>query len=163
FAYGAAGWKPVVGDWDGSGTDTVGVFDPIGQFGKAPATWYLRNSNSAGAPDIAPFAYGAGGWAPQAGIWTGPPLPPPPLGGGVLGGPAVNLLTRDAVNALEGQALARLQQDGVSAAVVSRLAAVDVEIGGLVGGVLATADLQSGRVVLDPSAVGHGWSRASQH
>src|SRR5262249_58996919 len=44
-----------------------------------------------------------------------------------------------------------------SAAVVSRLAAVDVEIGGLVGGVLATADPQSGRVVLDPSAVGHGW------
>jgi hypothetical protein len=75
----------------------------------------------------------------------------------VLGGPAVNLLTPDAATALEAQALARLQQDGVSAAVVSRLAAVDVGIGGLVRGVVAAADPQSGRVLLDPSAAGHGW------
>jgi hypothetical protein len=34
-------------------------------------TWYLRDSNSAGAPDIAPFQYGAPGWRPVAGDWTG--------------------------------------------------------------------------------------------
>jgi parallel beta-helix repeat protein len=157
FSFGAANWKPVVGDWDGNGTDTVGVFDPFGQFGKPPATWYLRNSNSAGAADIAPFAYGAGGWAPLAGVWTDPPLPLHALGGGVLGGPAVNMLSTDAASALEAQALARLQQDGVSAAVVSRLAAVDVEVGGLVRGEVATADPQGGRVLLDASAAGHGW------
>ena len=39
---------PVVGDWDGNGTCTVGVFDPTN------ATWYLRNSNSAGAPTSPP-------------------------------------------------------------------------------------------------------------
>jgi parallel beta-helix repeat protein len=150
FAYGAANWKPVVGDWDGNGTDTVGVFNP------ANANWYLRNSNSAGAPDIAPFAYGAGGWAPHAGVWTDPPLPLHALGGGVPGAPAVNLLTQGAADALEAQALARLQQDGVSAA-VGRLAAVGVEVGGLVGGVVAAADPQSGRVLLDASAAGHGW------
>src|SRR5207248_2330980 len=38
----------------------VGVFDP------GWATWYLKNSNTVGAPDIAPFAYGARGWAPLA-------------------------------------------------------------------------------------------------
>jgi hypothetical protein len=157
FPYGAAGWVPVVGDWNGDGVTTVGAFDPVGGFGKAPATWYLRNSNSPGNPDIAPFAYGAGGWAPQTGVWTDPPLPLHALGGGVLGGPAVNLLTPDAASALEAQALARLQQDGVSAAVVARLAAVDVEIGELVRGMLAPADPQSGRVLLDPSAAGHGW------
>jgi hypothetical protein len=157
FSFGAAGWKPVVGDWDGNGTVTVGAFDPSGQFGQPPATWYLRNSNTAGAPSIAPFAYGAGGWAPQAGVWTDPPLPLHALGGGVLGGPAVNLLSTDAASALEAQALARLQQDGVSAAVVSRLAAVEVEIGGLVRGVVAAADPQGGRVLLDASAAGHGW------
>src|SRR5262249_24098329 len=37
FAYGAPGWVPVVGDWDGDGVATIGVFDP------ATATWYLRN------------------------------------------------------------------------------------------------------------------------
>jgi hypothetical protein len=54
----------VVGDWDGNGTSTIGVVDPTG-------TWYLRNSNSAGLPDVTPFAYGAPGWKPLAGDWTG--------------------------------------------------------------------------------------------
>jgi hypothetical protein len=44
---------------------TVGVYDP------ATATWYLRNSNSAGAPDIPPFAYGFTGTVPVAGDWDG--------------------------------------------------------------------------------------------
>ena len=65
FAYGASGWQPVVGDWDGDGTTTIGVFDPT------TATWYLKNSNSPGAPDIAPFAYGAPGWIPVVGDWDG--------------------------------------------------------------------------------------------
>jgi hypothetical protein len=33
-----------VGDWEGSGTTTLGVFDPT------TATFYLRNENSPGAP-----------------------------------------------------------------------------------------------------------------
>src|SRR5207248_261503 len=59
FSYGAPGWVPVVGDWDGNGTQTIGAFDP------STATWYLRNSNSPGAPDIV-FQYGAPGWVPVA-------------------------------------------------------------------------------------------------
>jgi V8-like Glu-specific endopeptidase len=64
FAYGGAGWTPVVGDWNGDGITTVGVVDPNG-------TWYLNNANGAGAPSIAPFAYGAGGWVPLVGDWDG--------------------------------------------------------------------------------------------
>jgi hypothetical protein len=65
FAYGAPGWIPLVGDWDGNGTVTVGVFDP------GTATFYLRNSNGPGAPDIAPFRYGGPGWVPVVGDWDG--------------------------------------------------------------------------------------------
>lgn len=65
FQFGAPSWIPVVGDWDGNGTTTIGVVDP------ATMTWYLRNSNSPGAPDITPFRYGAVGWKPIAGDWNG--------------------------------------------------------------------------------------------
>jgi hypothetical protein len=71
FAYGAPGWVPVAGDWDGDGIDTLGVFDPIGQYGQPPATWYLRNDNSPGAPNVAPFAYGGAHWTPVVGDWDG--------------------------------------------------------------------------------------------
>ncbi len=65
FAYGAPGWTPVIGDWDGNGTVTVGVVDT------STMTWYLRNSNTPGAPDYAPFQYGAPGWVPVVGDWGG--------------------------------------------------------------------------------------------
>jgi hypothetical protein len=65
FQYGAPGWLPVAGDWTGSGHAGIGTVDP------ASMTWYLRNSPSAGTPDISPFAYGAAGWTPVVGDWTG--------------------------------------------------------------------------------------------
>jgi hypothetical protein len=34
-------------------------------------TWYLRNENSAGAPDAGQFQYGVAGWKPVAGDWDG--------------------------------------------------------------------------------------------
>ena len=61
----AAGWKPVVGDWNGDGRTGIGVGDPSG-------VWYLRNVPSAGLPDVTPFAYGLGGWTPLAGAWAYP-------------------------------------------------------------------------------------------
>jgi hypothetical protein len=57
----------VVGDWDGNGTTTVGV----ARAGAADLIWYLRNRNSPGAPDLAPFAYGARGDIPVPGEWDG--------------------------------------------------------------------------------------------
>jgi parallel beta-helix repeat protein len=44
---------------------TVGVLDP------GTATWYLKNTNQAGAPDILPFQYGAPTWTPLTGDWDG--------------------------------------------------------------------------------------------
>jgi subtilase family serine protease len=46
-------------------SQTAGVFDP------ATATWYLRNSNSAGGPDAGSFSYGVPGWLPVVGDWSG--------------------------------------------------------------------------------------------
>jgi hypothetical protein len=66
FAYGAPGWLPVQGHWNGALNTGIGVVDP------STATWYLRTQTSAGAPDVAaPFAYGAPGWIPVTGDWTG--------------------------------------------------------------------------------------------
>ena len=53
---------PVMGDWDGDGADTIGVY--------RSGTWYLRNSNSGGAPDMA-FTWGAPGDVPVVGDWDG--------------------------------------------------------------------------------------------
>jgi hypothetical protein len=94
FTYGAPGMKPVVGDWNGDGTTTPGVIDPSGGgttevgidrvrslFGRGPGTWYLRNSNSGGPPDIAPFNFGLGRGTPLGGAWGPPPGPPLPAAG----------------------------------------------------------------------------------
>ena len=60
--YGIAGDYPVVGDWDGDGTATIGVYRN-GQF-------LLRNSNTIGVADF-DFAFGAPGDQPIAGDWNG--------------------------------------------------------------------------------------------
>jgi len=52
----------VVGDWDGNGTDTIGVF--------RNGVFYLRNSNTNGFADLA-FTYGQPGDVPVVGDWNG--------------------------------------------------------------------------------------------
>src|SRR6266511_1785982 len=64
FTFGR-GWFPVVGDWDGEGTDTVGLYSQ-----DARSIWLLRNSNSSGPADLN-FAYGDSGW-PVVGDSAGP-------------------------------------------------------------------------------------------
>ena len=60
--YGLSGDCPITGDWDGNGTDTIGIY--------RDGVFYLRNSNSLGFADIA-FAFGAAGDQPIAGDWNG--------------------------------------------------------------------------------------------
>jgi len=62
FPYGRATDKPIVGDWNGDGIQTVGVV--------RGSTWYLRNSNSTGSADIV-FSYGRSTDIPIAGDWDG--------------------------------------------------------------------------------------------
>lgn len=60
--YGFPGGRPVCGDWDGDGVDTVGW---VGQ----NLTWYLKNANTNGTADIT-FQYGPAG-QPIVGDWDG--------------------------------------------------------------------------------------------
>lgn len=80
FRYGQQGDIPVTGDWDGNGTDTVGVVritEVVG--GDLAYTWFLRNTNSAGSATVAPFSFGEVrfvavdqlGSIPVVGDWNG--------------------------------------------------------------------------------------------
>jgi len=60
--FGVAGDKPLAGDWNGDGTDSLGVY----RNGK----FYLRNANSTGSADLA-FAFGLATDQPIVGDWDG--------------------------------------------------------------------------------------------
>jgi subtilisin family serine protease len=60
--YGLPGDYPVVGDWDGNGTVTIGIY--------RGNTFYLRNENTIGFATIV-FDYGQLGDQPIAGDWNG--------------------------------------------------------------------------------------------
>jgi hypothetical protein len=62
FFYGTASDQPISGDWDGNGTDTIGIY--------RNGTFFLRNSNTSGFADIQ-FPFGAPGDIPLAGDWDG--------------------------------------------------------------------------------------------
>ncbi len=59
--YGLPGDYPIVGDWDGNGTATIGIY--------RNGVFYLRNANTIGFADIV-FAFGAPGDQPIAGDWN---------------------------------------------------------------------------------------------
>lgn len=58
--------RPVVGDWDGNGTDTVGVIQSLDAVN---LDWHLRNTNTGGGSELE-FRYGALD-TPVAGDWDG--------------------------------------------------------------------------------------------
>jgi hypothetical protein len=60
--YGLPGDYPIAGDWDGSGTDTIGIY--------RNGVFYLRNSNSLGIADLT-VAFGQAGDQPVVGDWDG--------------------------------------------------------------------------------------------
>jgi hypothetical protein len=60
--YGLAGDYPVTGDWDGNGTDTIGIY--------RNGSFYLRNANTIGFANLV-FPFGAPGDQPIAGDWNG--------------------------------------------------------------------------------------------
>lgn|GEM_PF-3536602 len=64
FGYGAAGFVPVFGDWDGDGVATLGAFVP------STATWYLRNTPGPGPAELV-FQFGPAGSLPVVGDWDG--------------------------------------------------------------------------------------------
>ena len=60
--YGLPGDYPVVGDWDGNGTVTIGIY--------RNGYFYLKNANTLGFADIV-FPFGNPGDQPIAGDWNG--------------------------------------------------------------------------------------------
>lgn len=62
FRFGDPGDRAVRGDWDGDGTETVGVF--------RQGSWYLNNSNDNSPPEIS-FGFGNPGDVPLVGDWDG--------------------------------------------------------------------------------------------
>jgi hypothetical protein len=60
----AAGDKIIAGDWDGDGTDTLGVFRP------STGTWYLRDTFTQTSANIV-FEFGDGWMNPTSGFWGG--------------------------------------------------------------------------------------------
>ena len=60
--YGTGGDYPVAGDWDGNGTDTIGIY--------RNGVFYLRNSNTIGFADFV-IPFGAPGDQPVVGDWDG--------------------------------------------------------------------------------------------
>jgi hypothetical protein len=57
-----------VGDWDGNGSFTIGVYRP------SDFTFYLRNTNSTGAPETV-AALGTKGDIPVVGNWKAASAP----------------------------------------------------------------------------------------
>ncbi|MBK6317068.1 MAG: hypothetical protein IPF53_22995 [Blastocatellia bacterium] len=66
FGFGPAGsgWTPLAGDFDGNGTDTVGLYSASNGF------YFLRNTNAPGGADLT-FGYGPAGVTPLVGDWDG--------------------------------------------------------------------------------------------
>jgi hypothetical protein len=70
FRHGGTRDMPVVGDWDGDGITTVGVYRPPSRYDEG-GVWYLRNENTEGPWDIFAFAYGGMSDVPVVGDWDG--------------------------------------------------------------------------------------------
>jgi hypothetical protein len=66
YTFGLPGQTPLMGDWDGDGVKSPGVYD------RATGQFLLRNSNTGGGADIAfTFGLGGAGWLPIVGDWNG--------------------------------------------------------------------------------------------
>jgi hypothetical protein len=179
FSYGPAhngvGWKPLSGDWDGDGKDTIGLFNP------ANSVLYLRNTNSrrdsadrgyadmtfgyGPSPDSLPHTNASGGgandgphltnWLPVAGNWIGT--------GHCLNAacsPASTVqdtpkLTQSDLQPIVDEAIRRWAAADLNAAAVEKLAQAQFQVADLSGDELGVAD--GNRILIDSDAAGHGW------
>jgi hypothetical protein len=139
-----------VGDWDGDGDDTVGLYVP-GQ-----SVFYLRNSNTSGYADET-VLYGAGGlgWQPVVGDWNGVSGSPLKAAAGPGPGDAgTAVLSERDLQPIVAQAIADWVPR-ISADQSKSLASVNVVVTDLPGSHLGLARRET--VYLDRDAAGHGW------
>jgi len=155
FNFNSPNLKPLSGDWNRDGVDTIGTIDPT------TAIVSLRNSNSGGGPDIQ-FTYGVTApplteaWVPVVGDWNGP---------GGAGLVATTFAAADtntaatlddtALEPIVGEAIARWEMAGLSAEQAASLAQVSIVVDDLTGNQLGLA--HGNQITLDNDAAGHGW------
>jgi hypothetical protein len=158
--------RPVAGDWDGDGTDGIGVFFPQTGPNAGFGGFLLKQTASAGAPDVNGgnvILAGLANWIPVSGNWGIAPttsnelLPPSPLmlgEGGVSGGQSINALQ---LQSLVDGALGRLASVDADPAVLNALIETQFVLADLPGSTLGLADLANGRVLIDVDGAGAGW------
>ena len=156
FAYGAAntgpplsGAVPLVGDWNGDGTDTIGLFNATS------SVFYLRNSNSSGFADIT-MTYGpfAGGLRPLVGAWAASSEPLLAANQAVASA-STPALTQAELQPIVQEAIARWANAGLNAAAVQKLTQAQFVISDLPGSYLG--ETVGNRVTIDVNAAGNGW------
>jgi hypothetical protein len=169
FGTGVTGARPVAGDWDGDGTDGIGIFFPQTGANAGFGGFLLRNDPTTGGADVNggfPILAGLANWLPVTGNWgpaalsSNPLVAPPPmmplqaLDGPGLGGEA---LQPGQLGSIVSAALGRLDAAGVDPGVINALATAQYVVGDLGGAWLGAADLAGNRVIVDADAAGHGW------
>jgi hypothetical protein len=170
FPYGYSGpaWRPVVGDWNGDGVVTVGLYDP------ATSAFFLKNNNGNG-PTALSFCFGQGGlglqpiagdWDDTSGLLRAAAGDCPDFRGagdcphfcgarrqnGAVPFRPLAPLTQADLAPIVAQAVADWTAAGVA---VDLLDSLDFIIADLPGPQLGRA--RSGAVFLDLDAAGHGW------
>ncbi len=155
FNFNTPDLKPLSGDWNRDGVDTIGTFDP------STAIFSLRNSNTAGGPDIQ-FVYGSTSpplteaMIPIAADWNGPGAPGL-VASTVIADSGTQAATIEA-NTLQpiiNEAVARWELVGLSEEQANLLTQVSVVVEDLPGNFLGQAD--GSYIALDRDAAGHGW------
>lgn len=148
-AFGAPGWKPLVGDWNGDGEDSIGLYDP------SWGLFYERNANTTGYAEVM-FGYGPAlpNWVPLTGDWTGPASLTAVPGTTVLAAGEGTVDTA-ALGPIVAAAATRWSALELAADVAARLAAVQYVVTDLPGAELGRA--AGTTIYLDRDAAGQGW------
>ena len=158
FLYGQAnaGWLPLAGDWNGDGTDTIGVYDPTRSLFMLRNTTSLQGPNDHGYADVT-FFYGQAnaGWLPIIGNWAGPAQALMAAGGPVTAAADTPALNQTNLQPIVNEAIARWTSAGLDAATVAKLTQVQFVISDLPGAYLGEAE--ANRIQIDTNAAGYGW------
>jgi len=152
FTYGKAnaGWKPIAGDWDGNGTDTIGLYNP------AISKFFLRNTNNTGYADETFTFEGAGaGCLPIAGDWNGVANACLAAGGAVTASANVSALTQADLQPIISEAISQWTSAGLDATAAAKLTQVQFAVSDLPGSYLG--ETEGNLIQIDSNAAGHGW------
>jgi CSLREA domain-containing protein len=152
--------QPLAGDWNGNGTDGIGVFFP-GADGFS--RYLLRSTPDGGAPDVNggnEIIFGLNPWLPLAGNWGPAPLVNnelQPLQAAEGQGPGAEALDPAVLELTVSSALERVEEAGASPEVLTALLSAQYNVVDLPDGWLGATDVLGQEVFIDRDGAGHGW------